>query len=382
MTLADKFHHRPTSPPIHPRPVWHGPERDGITFSLLSRFLCCRERFRLLVIEGLRPHDRFNHKIEFGSMWHVCEEAYGRGVPWDNDLSCYAHCLAKKYPMAQQDVDHWYMVCQATFPIYLDYWSKHQDVVDRRVLLPETVFDVPYTIPSGRIVRLRGKWDSVDLIGRGKAAGLYLQENKTKGDINPESIQSQLASGFDLQTMMYLVALDTDYNSKSGRSWQVGESIIRGQPGHTIPICGVRYNVIRRPLSGGTGTIRQKKDESTPSFYQRLAGIIRDNPDYYFMRWKVDIGPSDIAKFRQQCLDPILEQLCDWWEWLSGCDNYIGGLWGCNALRNSVHYRYPYGIYNPMNEGGYSELDAYLESGSEAGLARVDNLFPELGDHT
>ncbi len=33
-------------------PVWKGPEVDGVTQSLLSRYLTCKERFRLLVIEG------------------------------------------------------------------------------------------------------------------------------------------------------------------------------------------------------------------------------------------------------------------------------------------------------------------------------------------
>ena len=35
-------------------------------------------------------------------------------------------------------------------------------------------------------------------------------------------------------------------------------------------------------------------------------------------------------------------------------------------------------VYNVLDEGGSSDLDAYLESGSEAGLQRIENLFPEL----
>src|SRR5688572_23342153 len=93
-------------------PLWKGPESDdpngGITFSALSRFLCCRERFRLVMIEGLRPADGFNHKIEYGQMWHACEEAhaaagtksYSGPLPM-GALRDYAQDLCKQYPMSQ-----------------------------------------------------------------------------------------------------------------------------------------------------------------------------------------------------------------------------------------------------------------------------------------
>src|SRR4051794_6290554 len=62
-------------------PLWKGPEEDGITFSLLSQFLVCRERFRVRVIEGLSAGGGFNHRIEYGSMWHTCEEALAAIAP-------------------------------------------------------------------------------------------------------------------------------------------------------------------------------------------------------------------------------------------------------------------------------------------------------------
>lgn len=153
-------------------PLWKGPEQDGITFSMLTRFLSCRERFRLYAIEGLRPVEQFNHRIEYGQMWHVCEEAVARdplppdhmGSPWFQALMVYCKELCRKFPLSQDQVDHWYNVCKVQFPLYVDYWSQHPDVINRVPLLQEQVFDVPYKLPSGRIVRLRGKWDSVDLV--------------------------------------------------------------------------------------------------------------------------------------------------------------------------------------------------------------------------
>lgn len=382
-------------------PIWGGPDGNGpncgITYSLLSRFLCCRERFRLLVVEGLRPADQFNHRIEYGQLWHTCEEALARGndptrgnktdraVPlWEHDLKKYAAQLITRYPLQQEQVAHWYEVCRVQFPLYVDYWARHPDEQHRTPLLQEQVFDVPYTLPSRRTVRLRGKWDAVDLIGSGKGAGIYLQENKTKSDIHEERLRRQLT--FDLQTMLYLVAL------------QSADGYL---PTKGATVAGVRYNVVRRPLSGGKGTIvRHKPTKSNPageskeSYYARLKGIIKDEPETYFMRWRAEVTPGDVARFRRECLDPILEQLCDWWEWVAYLhpeDHFHSGESGgySKKLRdrrivgryvgNPPHWRHPFGVYNVLDEGGSSDLDEYLATGSQAGLVRTETLFGELG---
>jgi hypothetical protein len=377
-------------------PLWAGPcdsgPQGGITFSLLSRFISCRERFRIAVIEGLRPVDAFNHRIAFGSMWHVCEEAHSspdRGPEcqlWEVELQRAAQNLCRLYPMSQEQVDHWYNVIRVTFPLYVEYWAKHPDMIARRPLLSEQSFNVPHRLPSGRTVRLRGKWDSVDLVGEGKGTRVILQENKTKGDVREAQLRRQLR--FDLQLGIYLVAL---------RYTQMDSY----EPWGRLAIGGVRYNVVRRPLSGGKGSIvRHKPTKSNPDgeskedFFLRLRDIIAASPQDYFMRWDVGITPSDILKFRRECLDPILEQLCDWWEWVSGCyskrlnvwDNDVSiqcTPWSDNPAHSSaIHWRHPFGVFDALNEGGSSDLDEYLETGSTVGLERASTLFPELeGDN-
>jgi hypothetical protein len=291
-------------------PVWGGPEKEGITSSLLSRFLACRERFRLLVIEGLKPVDRFQHKISYGNMWHVCEEHHAA------------------------------------------------ETAQRTPLLQEHVFDIPYKLLSGRVVKLRGKMDGVDLVTN----GIWLVEHKTKGDVKPEQLRRQLS--FDLQTMMYTVAL-------------LHSEKIGSMP-YTFK--GVRYNVIRRPLSGGKGSIVQKKGsknvpaETTEEYYARLAQYIKDEPENYFYRWNVTILPRDIERFKQRFLNPILEQLYLWWDLVShpafGKNPFVCG--------QAYHWQHPFETWNPLDEGGSSELDAYLQDGSEVGLTRTNDLFPEL----
>lgn len=208
--LRDRIDHTELPPdPVYPaqtgQAVWKGPVVDGVTYSLLSRWLVCRERFRLYALEGIRPAPTFNHKIHYGSMWHTCEH-YNTELPgWRAALALYATSLVKQFPSQGEQIDHWYNVCSVQFPLYLDYWTNHPEQTTRQLLLQEHVFDVPYRLPTGVTVRLRGRWDAVDKLGAGKGAGIYLREHKTKGDIREEQIKRQL--NFDLQTLMYLIAL-------------------------------------------------------------------------------------------------------------------------------------------------------------------------------
>lgn len=356
--------------------VWEGPDgkgpNGGITFSLLSRFLVCRERFRLLVSEGLRPADQFNHRIEYGQMWHLCEESLANDEDKDQRegvLRKYAVRLMKKYPLHREQIGRYHRAALELFPLYMGYWFKHPDVKQRTPLLQERAFDVPYELPSGRVIRLRGKWDSVDRIGRGKGASIYLQENKTKGDLREEKLREQLASGFDLQTMLYLIAL-SEYQQHNDK----GENPLLAEP-----IAGVWYNVVRRPFSGVGPSkplkgSKNKSPESEEQFIKRLGEAVAAEPGKWFMRWRVEVTLADLERFCRECLDPILEQLCDWWSVTER------GTKPWTDVAAHCHWRAPTGVYNVLLEGGSSDLDAYLNDGSTLGLERTGNLFPELSD--
>jgi len=367
------------------KPLWGGPEKEGVTNSLLQRFLACRERFRVSVIEGLGPPETFNHRIEYGNMWHTCEEAL---EDWEDALRVYASNLASVYRDQQEQVAHWHMVCRTQFPIYLEYWMKHPEVVNQDPILREEVFAVPIRLPSGRSVILRGKWDGVSVIGKGGKGKLYLEEHKTRGDVDPAQIQKQLM--FDHQTMIYVTALQAAIDQEDPDT-SVGELPIFPKK----RVAGIRYNVIRRPLSGGKHSIRRLKPtksnpqgESAEAYYARLGGLIQEEPDHYFHRWTASVQPSDIVAFRTQYLEPILEQLCDWYHWVTNGDPWDKDRVGRHKTpdmvpRNidcSIHWRTPYGLWSAITQGGQTDLDAYLDTGSTVGLERVRTLFPELGE--
>jgi hypothetical protein len=419
--------------------LWKGPEDagplGGVTFSALSRFLVCRERFRLEMIEGIKARRDFNPRIEFGSMWHECERALEAGKDPKNKidqwkyLGDYARDLANEHPHCADQIRHWYNVIKTQFPLYVDYWRKHPETDKTTPIFQEQVFHIPYTLPSGRIIYLRGKWDSVDFIASGENKGIWVMENKTKSEINRQEIERQLR--FDLQTLLYIVALQgaqvSEVVEKKKRFETNGFRAVPGlvqllKLSDPSKIAGVRYNVVRRPLSGGKGNIvRHKGSEGskcskcdgackvTPKvgpqkgqtircdkcngagrtggkppetdyeFYGRVAKYITDEPETYFDRWRVPISASDVERFQHRCLNPLLQQLCDWYKFVTSGDPWRSiNLHGLDLGTPGIHWQHPFGVYNALNEGGSSHLDDYIMGGSELGLERIDSLFTEL----
>lgn len=366
MPLADKLKGRNIKFSQVVEPVWKGPQVDGITFSLLCKFLTCRERFRILAILGLKPTPAFNQRIDYGQLWHTCEAALAAKEPWEAALKDHYVCLLSDYPMQQSEIHKWFQICHMQFSIYVKYWEKNPDVKNRTPVFQERAFCIPYSLPSGRTVKLRGKFDSVDIIKRSRREAIYLQENKTKGDLDVEKLTQQLR--FDLQSMIYLVALyhlrQTDELPK-------------------LPIDGIRYNTIRRPLGGGLHSIRQRTGRKTKQgivgaetdieFLKRLRDeVIIPNQHDFFQRFLVEVAPNEVTEFRRQFLDPVLEQLCDWYDWVAAdADPWRSG-------NKGLHWRYPYGVYNPLLEDRHHDLDNFLETGNSVGLTAVTSLFKEL----
>lgn len=367
-----------------PEPVWGGPEKEGISQSLINRWLRCPERFRIYSIEGLCQEEEFSHKIEYGNMWHECEEAFCNNQPWRPKLLAYTRKLLSQYSTKADEINKWFKICETQFPIYAEYWSGDPDVCRKKPVFQEERFKVHYRLPSGREVILRGKWDAVDTISK----EIWLQENKCKGDIAEERMIQELT--FDLQTMLYLIALKAAQES--------GEYQMPN-----LRVAGIRYNVIRRPLSDWQGSfnIRQRSGrevwnktktakirvdvETDKEFYERLGTLIKDNAGHFFMRWKISINPGDIAVFDETMLQPVLENICDDYEWWRYCklEDISPFDYQERAIlfpeHRTRHYRVPYGLYSPIFEGrGKAEFHDYLMKGSTAGIVNVTSLFPEL----
>ena len=364
--------------------LWKGPQDNsdvgGVTFSSLSKFLTCRERFRLRYILGWRTVDSFNKSIEYGNLHHCGEEAFAKGEDPTKAIVDHSSKLLEKYPNDSEQIKHWTHVCLKQFPEYTKYWEKHPDVTNRTNIFAEKVFKVPVSLPfSGRIVYLRGKWDSVDLIKGSENPdddGIYIQENKTKGEIDEDQLVRNLP--YDMQSMMYLAALER-YARNADRGNHDDEL-------DNYPIKGVKYNCIKRPLSGGKGSIKRlearyseakktfgqllRAEETWEEYYERMASYIREEPQTYFMRWKTKIERKDVERFESCTLFPILEQVCDWYDWVT-----TGNPW---RKGNKLHFIYPMGIMNSINEYQEDVYDKMIFNGDTVGLRRSQKIFEEL----
>lgn len=368
---------------------WTGPSgngpQGGISQSLLGKFLACRHRFKVHVIDGWQGPDNFKPAMEYGNLWHRCEESVVEGRDWRDDLKADVIKLADRYPMDREKISHWYEMCQEQYPIYLDYWQEEGEIVGRKPLLREQNFDVPYTLPSGRTVRLRGKWDGIDLVessvvkhminGKtkqiGTEKGLYLYENKTKSQIDADKLKKQLS--FDLQTMFYIVALqechfralEENIASVGAEKGMVPSPEVFNPNSYDYPIKGVLYNVIKRSQHKTASSMVKKIHEDLDT----------DRGGEWFGRWTVDISQAEIETFKEEFLHPCLTFLCIWYDVQTGKP---WTQWHGDNIINAMHWRHPSGCFNEVDENGSSVVDQFLKTGSTVGLVRIKSLFPEL----
>lgn len=347
--------------------------KDGVTQSMISKFLICRHRFWIRYVLGLAESEDFNHRIEYGNLFHAGFEAFAKHkgkkdwtapAAWDRAIKAglrgvtnYANGLQARHPQATT-VAFWRQIAMRHFPLYCEHWKKSD--AQRQYVFQEQVFDVPVELPSGRIVRLRGKYDEgfIEKIGKVKLA--TLQENKCKGDIDEDGVQSSLHH--DLQTMLYVFSLHcTDL----------------------MPDCyRILYNVILRPL-GGKYPLRQKVSENEKQFIDRVIGTIKDDPAKHMKRWVVELSKKEIEGFRDFTLYPILEQMADWWDSIKS-NPLDPSRTKTNRLANTfkpnhLHFCRPFGIFDSLALGNRGDYFQYLVSGgtNRIGL-KPRPLFTEL----
>lgn len=356
----------------HPKePLWKGPYKEGVSFSLLSDFLVCRERFRLHVIEGFREKESFDHKLYYGSFFHACEEARHLGKNWKDALRNIHRKMVTRYPDDHAEINKWIEICKRQYPHYVTHYTKDMGKVK---FIPEKIFMVPYILPSGRVIILRGM---IDGIYTKKDGTVVIQENKTKGYIDWPAIESTIF--WNLQAMIYFLM---------SREMIAQNLSLTASSKKRIPYPGlpekrptrILYNVIKRPLSDHY-SIKKKKGESVSQFYDRLEGLIAENPNDYFMRKEIPIHKFQLDAFLRKMLHPILESLCDWWDHISQDPFNPWDIPGQPANKrpvSGIHYQTPWGMFNSLFGGFRGDYYDYYTTGSERSLEEVGTLFPEL----
>lgn len=350
--------------------LWQGPHTDGVTYSLLCKFLVCRERFRLKVQHGIVPDQGFSHAMEFGSLWHACEEAAHDRQDFKQAALKYAKVLYARYPNDKTQIDYWTAICLHVFPVY---WSQRQSTSYCSSVLQEMPFRVPAP-PVGRNtvpvnpVYLRGKFDAIHIIDN----ELWLQENKTKGDIDPDALSAVIDKNF--QTMIYLWAIlyctSVSPPIKSKTPEDETHRLLYSQHakshGAVRGIGGTIYNVVRRPLSS-RHSIKQKKKESQKEFFQRIAEDIASKPNEFFFRWTKRVSQETINCYARDTIAPICASLAAWYALMSS-----------GVVEGPHHWTSPFGVYNSLGNGLRGDYWDLLSRGSTMSLTTISDLFPEL----
>ena len=265
----------------------HHPQVQGITVSLLQKWLACRQAAAYYLAGWMPVH--LKDSLFFGSMAHGVLQ------------TVYEHWRTHKRPLSEErfldrslDVANDYLseeiakvarslkgksaieaalsgsvVLAMTLGPYLHKWQK--DFTERTWLGVETQFDVQW-----KGIRLRGKRDGIYISKRGY---LTILETKTRSRLEDEQDLTD-ALTFDLQSLFYIMA----------------SAIELGRP-----VRRVAYNIIRRP------GLRQGKKEKPEDFAGRIEADIVKRPNHYFVRFYLTYPPEVIKAFEADLWKKVSE---------------------------------------------------------------------------
>ena len=313
-------------------------EKDGVTQSLLSLFLACRQK-AMLYLQGW--NSRYcSAALMYGFLGHgMLEQAYLdvaskklRDIPSAQQVRKYSGIVEKKWlaenPKPKTETLELLEVSLAlleeTLPRYFDFWRGDFKKIRWQAL--EEQFDVlirPDALFSS--IRVRGKQD-----GRFTLRDeLWILETKTKSMINESDLLDALS--LDLQVNLY--------------SWATYLKLEKYPS-------GVLYNIVRK------SAMKQNKNESIPKFARRMAEDMDDRPEFYFIRMEIPMLKQDIAKFGEE----LKSMLRDFRMWQAG---------------KIPHYKNPNSC---LTKYGKCEYIGVCSRGDYSALAKRGVIFKELED--
>lgn len=322
---------------ILPSPSWTWDM--GISYSLLSRFIACRDRFHKYAVQGMREVGKQQKALNFGTYFHKLIELSVKHRTTDANRIIAMATKSKSTIAKISTLDR--LIGNMVFQEYCEYYSDiRYDYFDT-----ETQFDVKYHLAGVGPVRLVGK---IDQIIRWPDRSFYVQENKTKENINEELLTMTIPH--NLQTMMYAICAGLHYKK---------------------PINGVVYNVIRKSKH------RQRKTETELEFVERVRSEIKLNPKYFFLRWEYPLNQRSFDDFKLKTFDPNLREFYLWWKSIES--NPLDP-WVDNEGRlNSRHYRRPFGVYDSLTNGE-GDFFNVITRNSYANVTLNNPPFSELAE--
>ena len=320
---------------------WKGPEKDGITQSLLNRFRTCPFSFYIYAILGLEESETsFPENLCWGDAYHVGLENYIASHDYVYSCGKMIEHLKKQWPAAPPTFQHSLRKMLMLYTLPPGEYRTEQEFKE--------VVEV-----YGRKVVLRGKMDG---IGTHPDYGQVLLEHKCKGSIYPEQLKSEIKE--DIQCNLYMYLADVEW---------------------------VLYDLIKIPDVQRYGPNRAY-DESPKAFIDRLyTGPIGSYGNKYpINRCKESwihqhpylIERDQQEDFWQRTLRPLLAQMVQWWDYV----NQPGFDFQNPKYYNSLFYKAPIRHFDPAKTESFKcPYYNYLTGESNlSDLSPVTSYFAEL----
>ncbi len=319
---------------ILPGPMWT--LEMGVSYSLLNRFVQCKDRFHMYAVKGMRETTDRQDNLNFGTYFHKLLEISAK------DQRCSANKVIEKVTRSKSSIAKIKMVDRLMANMIYQEYVNHFQGETHRYFDTETKFDVKYALSGVGSIRLVGKMDQT-IINSDRT--LKIQENKTAEKIKDALLG--LTIPHNLQTMMYAICAESHFKR---------------------PVTGVLYNVIRKP------TYKQG-NLSDEEHVERVRQELLKDPARFFYRWNYDFTPNSIKEFKQFTFDPILRDFYLWWKSIES--NPLDPWVDQNGQPNSRHYRRPFGVYDSLTNGEGDFFNAITRN-SMAGITFGNEPFSEL----
>lgn len=278
----------------------YDPEKDGISPTILSIWKKCREKARLRLL-GWTARKQTGPQV-FGTLCHaVLERVYGaiqsgklKTVPSAKFVKTICSQVETKWRKDNykadsdtlQTMEMVMLLVEAIMPIYFVFWHKDFVKMDWHHLEQFVGSEASNRAFGKYRSHLRGKLDGAYKSTSDTRGRLWLFETKTKSRIGEQG-ESNIVDilPHECQTTLYLGAL---------------QDATKAVPG------GVMMNVIRRP------NFKLKKGESLPGFAGRVAADIAKRPDYYFIRFRMEVDARDLA-LQRVATDAMMTDFLAWY---------------------------------------------------------------------
>lgn len=326
---------------------FYDPARDGVTFSLLSTFLTCRQKARLFLHGYSGQHLSF--AIVFGNIAHkILQVAYDqhrtgslKQLPTSEWVDAQLEKIYRRWQRdnprpnetAVQIMEEAMMKAGVLMPWYFHYWAR-DDFQKTNWMQVEETFRVPYSVTTkdGRVLEtfLRGRMDAA------------FRRPQSKRPLDPRLFESKTRSTVDEQNLIDTLPIE--------RQPGLYLSVLRRLTGREP--ASVTLNIIRKPL------LRQKQKESWAQFERRIYADVKSRLDWYFFRMEMTVDPQDINRAEEDLNDLVSDFLL-WWNGQSG------------------HYKNSSACIQPYGKCPYL---GYCSRGEMHGLIKRDVVFRELED--